>query len=229
MVERLTVAQVVAGSNPVTHPNCNPHAKRGSNEPHSYEGFSFSEEENTINPSEMANFTRFLQKYAYVRPRTYWWEFQFYTIIRSFRQEFCLGNRPEDLEHISTIEKRTWEKHLAYLHRIERFPLDKAEYYLRLKESNGAASIRALAKITGEDWSYISKIIRTLELPESVKDFLRSNKNDPATLQFFHLRRLLDIVRQGEERLQLARFRELIQELEESSYTSSKKVEVEYV
>ncbi|MFH0771759.1 MAG: hypothetical protein V1933_03980, partial [Candidatus Omnitrophota bacterium] len=63
----------------------------------------------------------------------------------------------------------------------------------------------------------IAKIIRTLELPEALKDFLRSNKNDPAILQFFHLRKLLDIVRQGEERLQLARFRELMQELEENN------------
>jgi hypothetical protein len=162
----------------------------------------------------MAHFTKYLQKYADIQPRTYWWEFTFYTIIRSARQKFCLGNRPEDLDHIATIEQRTWEKHLAHLNRLERFPLDKAEYYLRLKESHGVNSIRGLARITGEDWSYIAKIIRTLELPDSIKDFLRNNKNDPAILQFFHLRKLLDIVRQGEERLQLSRFRELVQEFE---------------
>jgi len=164
----------------------------------------------------MANFTRYLQKYADIQPRTYWWEFPFYTIIKSFRQKFCLGNRPEDLDRIVTIEKRTWERHLAHLNRLERFPLDKAEYYLRLKESRGVNSMRELANITGEDWSYIAKIIRTLELPESIKDFLRSNKSNPVILQFFHLRKLLDIVRQGEERLQLSRFRELMEEFEES-------------
>jgi len=169
----------------------------------------------TPNPSEMINFTKYLQKYADIQPRTYWWEFPFYRIIRSARQKFCLGNRPEDLDHIATIEQRTWEKHLTHLNRLERFPLDKAEYYLRLKESHGVNSVRGLAKITGDDWSYIAKIIRTLDLPEAIKDFLRSNKNDPAILPFFHLRKLLDIVRQGEERLQLARFRELIEELEE--------------
>ena len=162
----------------------------------------------------MVNFTKYLQKYADIQPRTYWWEFPFYTIIKSFRQKFCLGDRPDDLEYIATIEKRTWERHLAHLNRLERFPLDKAEYYLRLKESHGVNSIRALARITGEDWSYIAKIIRTLELSESIKEFLRSNKSDPAILQFFHLRKLLDIVRQGEERLQLSRFRELMEEFE---------------
>ncbi|MFH1900836.1 MAG: hypothetical protein ABIK26_01135 [Candidatus Omnitrophota bacterium] len=126
-----------------------------------------------------------------------------------------MGNRPEDLDYITTIEKRTWEKHLAHLNRLERFPLDKAEYYLRLKESHGVNSVRALAKITGEDWSCIAKILRTLDLPESIKDFLRSNKSDRDILQFFHLRKLLDIVRQGEERQQLTRFREIMQEFEE--------------
>ena len=210
------MAQVVAGSNPVTHPIYYPHANRSSSEPQAREGISLSEGEISVpDPSEMINFTKYLQKYADVQPRTYWWEFSFYTIIKSFRQKFCLGERPEDLDHIVTIEQRTWEKHLTHLSRLERFPLDKAEYYLRLKESRGVNSIRELAKITGEDWSYIAKIIRTLELPDSIKDFLRSNKSNPAILQFFHLRKLLDIVRQGEERQQLTRFREMIEELEE--------------
>ncbi len=165
----------------------------------------------------MLVFLKYIQRYAEVKPRSYWFEFPFYTIINKFRQKFCLGNRPEDLEQIATIERRALEKHQAHLNRLERFPLDKAEYYLRLKESHGVNSVRGLAKVTGEDWSYIAKILRTLELPESIKDFLKSNKNDPAILKFFHLRKLLDIVRQGEERLQLSRFRELMQELEESN------------
>jgi hypothetical protein len=172
---------------PRGHPSYYPHANQGSNEPHSYEGFHLSEGEVSINPSEMVNFTRYLQRYADIQPRTYWWELPFYTIIRSFRQKFCLGNRPDDLDHITTIEKRTWERHLTYLNRLERFPLDKAEYYLRLKESHGVNSIRALAKITGEDWSYIAKIIKTLNLPEPIKEFLRSNKSDPVILRFFHI------------------------------------------
>ena len=175
----------------------------------------------------MISFTKYLQKYAAIQPRTYWWEFPFYTIIRSFRQKFCLGERPEDLDCITTIEKRGWEKHLTYLNRLERFPLDKAEYYLRLKESQDINSIRGLAKITGEDWSYISKIIKTIDLPDPIKDFLRSNKSNPAILQFFHLRRLLDIVRQGEERLQLSRFRELMEEFEEKDCKESNGYPVE--
>jgi len=163
----------------------------------------------------MADFTRYLQKYADIQPRTYWYEIPFYRIFRNARQRFCLGNRPEDLEHIVTIEKRSWERHISHLNRLERFPLDKAEYYIRLKESHGVNSVRGLGKITGEDWSYIAKILRTLELSESIKDFLRNNKNNPTVLQFFHLRKLLEITRQGEERLQLSRFREFMEEFEE--------------
>jgi hypothetical protein len=183
---------------------------------HKHEGFSFFEVEASVNSSGMADFTKYLQKYADIQPRTYWYETSFYRIFRDARQRFCLGNRPEDLEHIVTIEKRSWARHLAHLNRLARFPLDKAEYYIRLKESHGINSLRGLGKITGEDWSYIAKILRTIELSESIKDFLRNNKSNPAILQFFHLRKLLEIIRQGEERLQLSRFRELMQEFEEN-------------
>jgi hypothetical protein len=165
-------------------------------------------------PSEMISFMKSLRKFMDIQPRTFWWEVPFYRTIMNARQKFCLGTRPEDLAQIDTIEQKAWQKHLTHLDRLDHFPLDKAEYYLRMKESHGVNSIRELAKITGEDWSYIAKIIKTLNLAGSIKDFLRNNKNDPAILQFFHLRRLLDIVRQGEERQQLIRFREMMEELE---------------
>lgn len=142
-------------------------------------------------------------------------------MISSFKQKFCLGSRPEDLADIDTIEQKAWEKHQAYLNRLERLPLEKAEYYIRLKEAHGVNTVRGLANITGENWSYIAKILRTLELPEPVKGFLQSNKGEPAIVRFFHLRRLLDIVRQGEERLQIARFRELMEELENGASPAS--------
>lgn len=122
--------------------------------------------------------------------------------------------RPEGLSHIDTIKQKAWNKHQAHLNRLEQFPLDKAEYYLRMKKVHGVSSIRGLAGILGEDASNIVKVLKTLDLPEQIKDFLKSNKNDPATLKFFHLRKLVDIVRQGEERLQLSRFNELMEEFE---------------
>jgi hypothetical protein len=151
----------------------------------------------------MLGYLRLVQKYALVQPRTYWCEFQFFTMISGFRQKFCLGSRPGDLAHVDTIEQKAWEKHQAYLNRLERLPLEKAEYYVRLKEAHGVNTVRGLSKITGENWSYIAKILRTLELPEPVKDFLQSNRTEPALVRFFHLRRLRDIVRQGAYSLDL--------------------------
>ena len=56
-----------------------------------------------------------------------------------------------------------------------------------MKEVHGANSIRGLAGILGEDASNMVKALRTLDLPEQIKDFLKSNKEDPATLKFARL------------------------------------------
>jgi len=167
-----------------------------------------------FSPSEMLEFINSLQKYDDVKPKIYWIEFPFYTRITGGNQKLCFGYRPEALSHIDTIEQKAWNKHQAHLNRLEQFPLDKAEYYLRMKEVHGVCSIRGLAGMLGEDPSNMVKVLRTLDLPEQIKDFLKSNKNDPATVRFFSLRKLTDIVRKGEERLQLACFREFVKEFE---------------
>ena len=169
----------------------------------------------------MLEYVRYVQRHEKIRPRTYWCEFPYYTVITGARQKYCLGYRPEDLAHIDTIEQKIWKKHQAHLNRLEQFPLEKAEYYLRLKEAHGINSVRGLSRITGEDWSYIAKILKTLALPQSIKDFLKIRKDDHAVIRFFHLRVLLDIARQGEERLQLARFKEFLDKFQESDLLGS--------
>lgn len=42
-------------------------------------------------------------------------------------------------------------------------------------ESRGLKSIRALAKVTGEDWSRIARVLKLLELPTLVLDYLRDH------------------------------------------------------
>ena len=171
-----------------------------------------SREENTIvfSDTEMLEFIRFIRKNSKTFPRTYWVEVPFYFAVDNHKKHFCLGYRPEDLDYIETINKRALRMHQAYLNRLDRFPLDKAEFYMRLQESHGVSSVRGLSKITGEDWSYIAKVFRLLGLPESIRDFLRNNKDNPDVVKFFTLHKLLDIVRQGDERLQTASFRELL-------------------
>jgi len=132
-----------------------------------------------------------------------------FIVFENSKRKFCLGIRPEDLADVYTIDQKVLKKHRYYLNRLAQFPLDKAEYYQRLKEAHAVNTVRGLPKITEEDWSYTAKILRILALPEQIKDFLRNNKNDPSIVKLFNLRRLLDIVRQGEEQLQLRRFRKL--------------------
>ena len=165
-------------------------------------------------PAEMLEFIKHLQRDSVIAPRTYVCEFPFFIVIDNFKRIFCLGARPEDLADIDTINKRVWKKHRYYLYRLAQFPLDKAEYYQRLKEVHAVNTVRGLSEITGENWSYIAKILRLLDLSESIKDFLRNHKSDPTIIKLFTLRRLLDIVRQGEEQLQLGRFRECMDEFE---------------
>jgi hypothetical protein len=194
-------------------PPCEPCHKNGSNG-----GFSLAEEEVIeFDSTEMIEFIRHLQRSPFVMPRTYVSEFPFFIVIDNFKRTFCLGARPEDLVDIDTINKRIWKKHSYYLYRLAQFPLDKAEYYQRLKEVHAVKTVRGLSKITGEDWSYIAKILRLLHLPGSIKDFLRNHKNDPVLIKFFTLRRLLEIVGQGEEGLQMGRFREFLEQQEKGN------------
>ena len=212
----------VGGSSPLTHPICYPHANQSIVLTTKLVRMGdFSSVEDSIpqfTPEETLAYISYIQKYASQQPRTYWVTIPFYIVVKDHKQQFRFGYRPEDLAHIDTIEQKAWKKHEVYLKRLEQFPLDKAEYYARMKEIHGISTVREIAKATGGDWSYIAKIMRVLELPEPIKDYLRSNTNNPAIVKFFHLRRLLDIVYQKEERLQLGRFRELIEEFEVSSY-----------
>lgn len=176
--------------------------------------FSLPEKDLTeFSDMDMLAYLKYLQKYATAILRTYWCEFPYYTVISKFKQHLCFGFRPDDLSDIKTIEQKALKKHQAYFNRLENFSLDKAEYYLRLKEAHGVNTVRGLSKITGEDWSCIARVLKILNLPESIKDYLRNNKNDPVVVKFFTLRKLLDIVRQGEEVLQIAKFNELVEEL----------------
>ena len=85
-----------------------------------------------------------------------------------------------------SLEVRTFQYSQAFL--------KKALYYRDLQESSGVKSVRGLSEITGEDWSYIARVLKTLELPELIQTFLNQNQ-DPAIIKHFHLRRLLELAR----------------------------------
>ncbi len=137
----------------------------------------------------------------------------FYSIFNNRRQQIVFGERPGDLTDVQSIDKRILEKRETYLKRIENFPLKKAVYYRNLQETTGIKSVRGLSEITGEDWSYIARVLKTLELPEFIQSFLKDNQQ-PEIVKHFHLRRLVEIVRLGDEPGQLAQFRAMLDEFE---------------
>ncbi len=144
--------------------------------------------------------------------RVFVYQQAFYSIFQKRRQQFVFGERPSDLAQADTIDQRILEKHQAYLRRLENFPLKKAAYYHKLREDTGIKSVRGLSEITGEDWSYIARVLKTLELPAPIQDFLNTHK-EQAMLKHFHLRRLLELIRSKNESQLFSRFREMLDEI----------------
>ena len=141
--------------------------------------------------------------------RTFVFSKPFYSIFQHRRLNILFGDRPDHLAEINTIDQKIWEKHQTYLKRLENHPLKKAEYYLTLKRSKGVNTVRELAEITGEDWSYIAKVLRILELPQGIRSFLLENSS-PEVIRYFHLRRLLVIARIGRQEEQWSLFRQML-------------------
>jgi len=121
--------------------------------------------------------------------RTFIYSETFYSIFERGNRSFVLGERPTELVDADTIDQKILKKHRAYLARLERFPFDKADYYTQLRESTGISSVRGLSEVTREDWSYIAKVLKILELPEAIREYLRNHK-EPEILRHFHLRRI---------------------------------------
>ena len=135
----------------------------------------------------------------------------FYSIFENRRQQFVFGERPEDLAEVETVDQKVWKKHRTYLARLDNFPLKKAAYYRQLQESTGVKSVRGLSEITREGWSYIARVLRTLQLPAPIQEFLNTHQ-EPTIVKFFHLRILLELVRLDDKEAQFTRFREMLEE-----------------
>lgn len=144
--------------------------------------------------------------------RTFIFKQTFYGIFQHGKKQILSGKRPSQLTDVETIDQKILKKHSVYLTRLESFPLKKAAYYHQLKESTGVQTVRGLSEITGEDWSYIAKLLRILNLPQGIREFLTKNPF-PEIVKHFHLRCLLEIVSIKDEDQQLSRFREIVSEL----------------
>jgi len=84
--------------------------------------------------------------------------------------------------------------HETFVARRERSPLQKAWEYQRRMQEMSTISIREFARRTGEDWSVVSRHLRTLRLPEEITNFLDQNQT-PEVLRHFTVKRLYALTR----------------------------------
>ena len=144
--------------------------------------------------------TRAVRTFIFSRP--------FYSIFQHRRLNNLFGNRPKHLAEIGTIDQKIWEKYQTYLKRLESHPLKKAEYYYpktfkRCEHGKGTVrNDRGRLVLYSQDPADIGASPRDPEFSRG--EFL------PRLLKNFHLRRLLEITRMGDERDQLAKFREIL-------------------
>ena len=165
--------------------------------------------ENLLVRRRVTNGVAYLTLNDSLEVRTFQYSQTFYSIYQHRRRQIVFGERPKELCEVETIDQRVWEQHQVHLKRLDNFPLKKAEFYKNLQQSTGIKSVRALSEITGEDWSYIARILKTLTLPEAIQNVLKENQQSEVVKQF-HLRKLLELARLPSSEAQLDRFREMM-------------------
>ncbi len=140
----------------------------------------------------------------------------FFTRYEARQAIFELGDKPEALIGDS-VDKRAWKGYQADLARVR--PVDRADDYQRLRVRTGCKSLRALARIAGEDWSRVARALKVLELPAPVLDYLRAH-DAPQLSSYFSERRLRQLLTLKDPKRILKRFRGLLKELRPDAATA---------
>jgi hypothetical protein len=122
---------------------------------------------------------------------------------------FHLDHKPELLGAGGT-SLRAWQSYQSYLGRVR--VVARADFYKRLMARHGCKTVRALARITGEDWSRICRILKILELPAPVLDYLRTH-DSPALVRCFSEKRLHELRGLGDPDKIWNRFRSMLKEI----------------
>ncbi len=108
------------------------------------------------------------------------------------------------------VSQRAWQTYQSYLGRVR--VVARADFYKRLMARHGCTSVRALARITGEDWSRICRVLKILELPGPVLDYLRTH-DSPDLVRTFTEKRLHDLRALGDADKIWDRFRSMLKEI----------------
>ncbi len=122
-----------------------------------------------------------------------------------------LSPKPQDLPD-GPVDQRSWRQYQAYLGRIR--PVARADFYKRLMERQNLKTVRAIARVTGEDWSRVAKVLKILELPAPVLDFLRTHDSIEISGTFTE-RRLRELLALGNPSKIWNQFRSMLKEISE--------------
>lgn len=86
-------------------------------------------------------------------------------------------------------------------------------------EREGCKSLRALARITGEDWSRVARALKVLELPSAVLDYLRTHDSQQLSA-YFSERRLRQLLALKDPKKIWSRFQSLLKQLASGAATA---------
>jgi len=130
------------------------------------------------------------------------------------RKRFVLGERPDVFKHLEDIDQAAWKQYETYLKRTT--PLERAEFYSRKMGAGRYRSIRALARSLGEHVSGVARVLKLLELPEPIQNWLREHRT-PEYVRFFTEKRLRELLALGDTRVAWKQFQAMIEEAAQNS------------
>ena len=134
---------------------------------------------------------------------------RYYTRIQKRYKRFVLGDKPDLLKHLDSIDESVWEQYENHLKRIT--PLERAEFYRRLMDEKKLKSMCALARAVGKDEAAIRKYMSLLKLPEPIQQFLREHRT-PTYVRYFTEERLRELLKLASPRAAWRRFQEMVAE-----------------
>ena len=113
---------------------------------------------------------------------------RYFTVYMGRRRALVTGEAPAGLPAGRPPQERTWR---ACRNRMNEEPAwERADRYRRLMEEKGYPSICALARAIGQDHSRLARVLKVLDLPESVLAALREHAGDVRVQAYFTEKRL---------------------------------------
>ncbi len=133
----------------------------------------------------------------------------YYTVSRHRDRAAVLGDKPAAFRHRGEVDQKLWKQYQTYLARTT--PLERAEFYARQMRERGLASATAVARAVREERHVVRRYLRLLELPEAIRQYLAEHRT-PANVRYFSEAKLRELVRIGDAKAAMRRFRIMLVE-----------------